>query len=244
MKVLQEKARIDGVHDAWIEIGQSRALLPESWESAFHFMSDEDMKCLWRLLTQRSGGSRQHWWSEIVGLLGKKPSRSVNVEIIPAIREVGKKGSQPEGFGGQGLIERLARLQNPSVNNQADRQRFEKISAFLQSVTDNPSARIEVPYERDTIVVHMDGKAMPLDALGTGIHEVIILAAASTIPENTVVCMEEPEIHLNPVLQRKLIRYLASATDNQYFIATHSAALMDTPDAEIYHVQMQNGQSL
>ena len=86
----------------------------------------------------------------------------------------------------------------------------------------------------DTILVHMDGKALPLSSLGTGIHEVIILASAATLLQRNVVCMEEPELHLNPILQKKLMRYLLQHTDNQYFITTHSAAIMDLPDAEVF----------
>ena len=61
--------------------------------------------------------------------------------------------------------------------------------------------------------------------------------------QNTIVCIEEPELHLNPILQKKLIKYLAEKTTNQYFITTHSASLMDVKNAEVYHITLEEGAS-
>lgn len=245
LKVFQEKAKNDGLKDAWFSFGFDRKLVDiPAWKEAFDTLSESNIKGLWGKLTGSSRGSRaQHWFPETLARLTPKPAQ-IKAIMIPAIRQIGKHGSESEDFSGDGIIERLVKLQNPDAHNQTDRKKFEAINKFLQTVTDNNTALIEVPHERDTILVHMDGKTLPLDSLGTGIHEVIILASAATTLDNTVVCMEEPELHLNPILQKKLIRYLSESTTNQYFITTHSAALMDTPNAEIYHVQMDNGQSI
>lgn len=245
LRAFQEKAKRDGTVDAWFDFGADLKLVDTTaWETAFGVLDDSSLFRIWNKLTGRSGGSKsQHWFPQILTVLTPK-FPAISAATIPAIRQIGKQGSQSDEFSGDGIIERLVKLQNPGALNQKDRKKFDAINRFLQIVTDNSSAHIEIPHERDSILVHMDGKTLPLSSLGTGIHEVIILAAAATTLDETVVCMEEPELHLNPILQKKLIRYLSDFTTNQYFITTHSAALMDTPNAEVYHVQMRDGQSI
>src|SRR6266436_3045681 len=118
---------------------------------------------------------------------------------IPAIRKPGAAEFNAATLGGEDLVHRLARLQNPSYGEQELRKDFERIEGFLQLVTDRPDAKLEIPYDRTTVVVHMDGRSLPLSALGTGIHEVVILAAVATVLHRCVICVEEPEVHLHPL---------------------------------------------
>lgn len=96
---------------------------------------------------------------------------------------------------------------------------------------------MEVPIEEDAIYVSMHQKRLPLESYGTGVHQLVILCAALAMHEAHIVCIEEPEIHLHPELQRKFIRFIAEQTKNRYFITTHSSVFLDSrADVCIYHV--------
>jgi len=205
-------------------------------------LHNSEAAALWSGLTRMNGADIREWSREIVDRLCALANLPLPpIHLIPAFRKIGPDGEGLADTSGAGLIERLAQLQNPTLEKRSDTEVFDKINRFVREVLNRADARIEIPHSREHILVHMDGRVLPLDSLGTGIHQVIMLAAFCTVYDERIICLEEPELHLHPLLQKRLIEFLDHNTDNQYFVATHSAAFIDMPRASIFRVWQKDG---
>lgn len=128
---------------------------------------------------------------------------------------------------GSSIILKMFEMQNPAIGQEHQKEQFRKIQQFVRQLLKVDTLEIEIPHTKDNLFVNMFNNRLPLESFGTGIHQLVILCSALVINEDKIVCIEEPEIHLHPELQRMFLDFLIEETNNVYFISTHSNVFVD-----------------
>ena len=133
---------------------------------------------------------------------------------------------QPDG---RGLVNYLFCAKNLTSVEPA-RRIYEEIARAFEELSEgfrfdvvlpadaHPSAQASV-----SLVFSKDGDTwLPAASCGYGLRELLILLYFAIHPHHEIVCIEEPEVHLHPDMQRRLAGFWRERSHKQYFVSTHS----------------------
>jgi predicted ATP-dependent endonuclease of OLD family len=160
--------------------------------------------------------------------------------ILPQFRQITKGGGE-YNVNGKSLIGKLNQMKNADYTHPDDLKKFKEIEKYIGELLNQENIEIKIPHNVDSIEIKIDNFTLPLDKLGTGTHELIIMVCAILLnKDDHIIGIEEPEIHIHPGLQKKLLKIL-SELNTIFLITTHSSALIDfAGDVNIHHI-IHNG---
>lgn len=175
-------------------------------------------------------------------LAGNSDALIPNFSLVPQFRKI--ESNDQYSIDGKGVIKLLSHWQHPEIGQDALRNKFDQVEKLLRDLLDRPNVTLEVPHTHKEILVHdtKSGLRLPLESHGTGIHQLIILAIAVLSEDDALYGIEEPEIHLHPVLQKRFLKFLREETTGRYIITTHSPVLIaPAEDVDVIHLKMVDG---
>jgi predicted ATPase len=107
-----------------------------------------------------------------------------------------------------------------------------RVSDYLERVT-NHSLSVHVPLGTATFwpqtTDRAAGIATEVVSDGFGINQLVFLLTKCARRESSVICIEEPEVHLHPSTQKRLARLFSDLIDEEqktFIISTHSETFM------------------
>lgn len=138
---------------------------------------------------------------------------------------------------------------------QDERKKFKEIKEFIRrlaypGIKKENLDEIEITFSRDgkkhCLKLNVGDKIFPLSQLGSGIEQLVFLAAEILVEDdNKIFLIEEPETNFHPKLQRAFIRFLQEDLKNrnhQFFITSHSSIFVDpfinSENSKIFQIKL------
>lgn len=172
---------------------------------------------------------------------------------VPTTRFITQVGQEPVRFStfempGETLnygniVQRLAEMDRPPTEKRNLRQHFKELEEFVAYCLEKSSVKIEIPTNQKTIHINIDGDEHPIEDLGSGIEQLVIIGLASFGFKGKLVLIDEPELHFHPRAQKRMVKFLNDRVEADFVFATHSAAILDAIAADVIQVSYADGQS-
>jgi predicted ATP-dependent endonuclease of OLD family len=134
------------------------------------------------------------------------------------------------------------RLQKMLLGERELRDRVHEFEVFLSENLFDGAEIVLVPRLEDKKVLYVgiDGKEREIYNFGDGVQALILLTFPMFEDESAQYFIEEPELHLHPGMQRKLIQAMKNHPQHQFFVTTHSNHFLDltleSEDVSLYTV--------
>ncbi|MBX3567305.1 MAG: AAA family ATPase [Rhizobiaceae bacterium] len=173
---------------------------------------------------------------------------------LPNIRFITQENQEPAHFSATPfpghtvafgeVIRTLSIMDRPEYEHiSKQKELMEALCDFMAFCLDCRSVTLQIPTGRKTILININGQVRPISSLGTGVEQILMIGLASIGFPGKLVLIDEPELHLHPRAQRQVMRYLNENVDAQFVMATHSAAILDSVEADIIQIYTEDGES-
>ncbi|HEX8398111.1 MAG TPA: AAA family ATPase [Pyrinomonadaceae bacterium] len=161
-----------------------------------------------------------------------KPFRKIKVILLPPKRNLQLENAinmseviEPDG---RGILNYLFYAKGQSESSE-DRKIYEAIRDAFTKISSGYKFEI-FPSKNNQIQLnfaHTSQNWVGAEFCGLGLQDLLVILYFSIHPEYQVILIEEPESHLHPDMQRRLLYFLREETEKQFFMTTHSNVFLN-----------------